>query len=76
MKLETGDTIPIVVRTKAAQTKIYWDETLRIYRMDINAVPEKGLANLEIIKYFSKKHKTKVEIVTGKKSKKKILRVL
>lgn len=43
--------------------------------MEVKALPEKGKANLEIIKFFSKEYKKDVRIVSGKTSKVKLVRV-
>ncbi|MBI2669296.1 YggU family protein [Candidatus Woesearchaeota archaeon] len=48
-------------------------EHLRLY---IHAPPEKDKANKEVIKFFKKEMRVKVEIVSGLKSRDKIIRVL
>ena len=45
---------------------------LRLY---LKAVPEKGKANQELIKFFKKGFGLKVEIVKGEKSREKVLKV-
>ncbi len=45
---------------------------LKLY---LKAVPEKGKANKEVIKFFKKELSLKVEIKSGEKSREKVLRV-
>jgi len=46
------------------------------YRLNIKASPEKGEANKEIVKFLSKLLKKQVRIVSGLKSKEKIIEVI
>jgi len=46
------------------------------YPMHVNAQPEKGKANLEIIKFFKKKMKLNIQIISGKTSRKKLVKIL
>ena len=46
---------------------------LKLY---LQAVPDKNKANQELIKFFKKKYGLKVEIVSGMRSREKVLRVL
>jgi uncharacterized protein (TIGR00251 family) len=65
----------IIVRTTAPKTEITgFDEGKGAYKMNVHALPEKGKANMEIIKFFKKKYKLDVKIVSGKTSKQKTLR--
>ena len=45
---------------------------LRLY---LKSVPEKNKANFELVKFFKKKFDLRVEIISGKKSREKVLRV-
>jgi len=66
----------IIVKTGASKTDLLeFDKDRNAYRMNVKAQPEKGRANAEIIKYFSRKLKKKVEIVSGFKSREKLIRV-
>lgn len=67
--------IKIKVKTGRPKTRITKKEG-DTYFMDVKARPEKGKANLEIIRYFSKIKKKKVDIIKGKISKEKLLKVL
>ena len=69
------EVIKLKVKTGRPKTVITKKEN-DIYYMDIKAQPEKGKANLEIIKYFSKFEKKHVEIIKGKTSKDKLLKIL
>jgi len=51
------------------------EETGRL-KLYLKAVPEKGKANQEAIKFFKKKLGWKVEIKSGEKSREKVLRIL
>jgi len=49
------------------------DGGLKLY---LKAVPEKGKANKEVVKFFKKEFGLRVEIKSGEKSREKVLRVL
>lgn len=67
----------IIVKPNSPKNEIvYFDKEKQAYRVNIKAVPEKGKANMEIIKFFSKLLKKKVKIVKGLKSREKVLRIL
>jgi uncharacterized protein (TIGR00251 family) len=69
-------TIKIIVRTNAPLTELLeFDSARNAYRMNVHAQPEKGKANIEIIKYFKKEFKLTVEIISGMTSKEKLLRI-
>ncbi|MFH1682652.1 MAG: DUF167 domain-containing protein [Candidatus Woesearchaeota archaeon] len=61
--------IPNSSRTELQETP----EGLKLY---LKAVPEKGKANAEVIKFFKKEFGLKVEIKSGEKSREKVLRIL
>ncbi|RME54536.1 DUF167 domain-containing protein [Candidatus Woesearchaeota archaeon] len=63
----------IVVKTNAKKTRIVEDNG--IIKVEVKAPPENNKANMEIIKLFSKKYKTKARIVQGATSKKKVIEV-
>ena len=65
----------ISVKVNAPKTKIIdYDSTKKLVKLDVHATPEKGKANAEIIKFFTKLTKRKVEIIAGKTSKRKTLK--
>jgi len=49
------------------------EKGLKLY---LQAVPDKNKANLELIKFFKKEFGMKVEIVSGLRSREKVLRLL
>jgi hypothetical protein len=53
-----------------------WDEEHKALRVDVDAPPEDNKANIEVLKFFSRLSKKKVRIVTGLKSKEKVLEFL
>ena len=69
-------TIRIKVRTKAGKSEILgYDDEKEAQIVAVKAAPEKGKANLEIIKLFHKKYKQPVKIISGAKSKEKLLQI-
>jgi len=68
--------LKIIVRPNSSRTElIEWDENRQAYRMNVKAPPEKGKANIEIVKFLSKKLKKQVKIVSGLTSREKIVRI-
>ncbi len=66
--------INILVKTNAGKSEILGKEN-NTYRVNVKASPEKGKANLEVIKLFHKKFKKPVNMVKGFKSKEKVLEI-
>ena len=65
----------IIVKPNSSKNEITgFDNEKNAYRVNIKAPAEKGKANKEIIKFFSRLLKKRVEIVKGKTSKEKILK--
>ena len=67
--------IQVTVRTNAPETKITKQEGDQ-WRMDVHAQPENNKANLEIIKFLTKRYKTDIKIIRGHTSKKKTIMML
>jgi len=68
--------IKIIVKTKAKSSEIKgFDEEKQAYIVNIKSQPIEGKANKEIIKLFHKKYKKQVRIVSGFKSKEKIIEI-
>ena len=66
--------LKIIVKVNSQKTEIAgFDKTKQALKINVKAQPEKGKANAEIIKFFSRLTKKKVEIVAGKTSKTKVL---
>ena len=67
----------VLVKTNCSKTEIIsFDEIKNVIKLNVNAQPTDGKANIEIIKFFSKKLKKKVEIKSGKTSKEKLIKIL
>lgn len=76
MCLANKKTINIIVKPNSPKTEIKaFDNDNQAYRIDIKAHPEKGAANKEIIKYFTKLLKKNVRIISGMKVRRKTLRI-
>jgi len=68
--------IKIIVKTNAERNEIQeFDEEKQAYKVLIKAPPVENKANKEIIKLFHKKYKQPVRIISGFKSKEKILEI-
>lgn len=68
--------LKIIVKANSPKTEVTgYDEAREAVKINVHAQPSEGKANIEIIKYFSKLLKKKVEIKSGKTSKEKILRI-
>ena len=66
--------IQLHVIPHSSRTELIEEEgKLKLY---LQAVPDKNKANLELIKFFKKEFKLKVEIKSGMKSRDKILRII
>ncbi|MBU0757213.1 MAG: YggU family protein [Nanoarchaeota archaeon] len=67
--------LKILVKPNASKNRIIgWDDKRQALKIEIKAKPENNMANIEIIKFFSKTLKKNVEIVSGRTSKTKVLR--
>ena len=68
--------VKIIVKPNSSKNRILgFDKDRRAYRVEIKAKPEANKANIEIVKFFSKKFKKKVKIVKGLYSKEKVLKI-
>ena len=66
--------LKIIVRPNSPKNRIIgWNKEKQALKVNIKALPEKGKANVEIIKFFSRLAKKQVKIVSGKTSKTKII---
>ena len=71
-----ADTFSIIVKPNSAKNEITeTDEKTNTIKINIKASPEGNKANLEIIKFFSKQTGKKVKIISGFKSRKKIIKL-
>lgn len=62
----------VIVKTNCPKNEVVSSRN-GIYKINIKAKPEKGEANREIEKFLSKYFKRKIRIISGFKSKKKLL---
>ncbi len=75
MDIKDKPSVNIIVKpnSKKNQVKSY-DKDKEAYIVEIKAEPEKGKANIAVVKLFSKITGKKVKIVSGMTSRKKMLR--
>ena len=67
----------IIVKPNSKENKIVgFDKERNAYRISIKAKPEDNKANIEGIKFLSKSLKKMVKIVSGLKSREKIIEVI
>ncbi len=72
-----GSKFKIIIKTKAKKNEIIgFDEEKQAYKVNIKAMPIKGEANKEIIKFLSKTLKKQVRISSGLKNKIKTIELL
>ncbi|MBW3015400.1 DUF167 domain-containing protein [Candidatus Woesearchaeota archaeon] len=68
--------LKIIVKTNSPKTEITgYDKEKEAIKLNVHAQPEKGKANLEIIKFFKKQLKKDIRIISGFKSKEKLLNI-
>ena len=68
--------LKILVKPNASKTEIIgYDDSRKALRVNVKAAPEKGKANVEIIKFFSKMLKKKIKRISGLSSREKILHI-
>ena len=71
----TGKRFRVLVKPNASTTHVIgWDEGKKALRVAVAAVPDKGKANKELVKFLSKLLKKKVVLVSGATSRLKILK--
>ncbi len=73
--LENNQTIQVIVKPNSSKSEIIGIDD-NIVRVNIKAPAKSNRANIEVIKFFSKLSGKRVKIITGKKSKKKLLTFL
>lgn len=73
----TENKFKVIVKTKSAKTELVrFDKEKQAYIIKLKAVPEKGKANKELINFLSKLTGKKATIVSGFKSKEKIIELI
>ncbi|MBD3163638.1 YggU family protein [Candidatus Woesearchaeota archaeon] len=68
----------IRVRVKPGMPKAEitgFDREKQAYKMNVRAVPERGRANLEIIRFFRKRFGKDAKIISGASSRMKLLKI-
>lgn len=74
IKMDLKGKVTIIVKANSPKSGIAgFDENKQAYKINIKAPPEKGKANLEVIKFFKKLTKKNVKILSGLKSREKTL---
>jgi len=68
--------VKVIVRPNSPKTEIIaYDKARDAWRIRVAAPPENNRANKEIIKFFRKRFKKKVEIISGFSSRNKVLQI-
>ncbi len=67
----------VIIKTNARENKfISYDENKKGYKINLKARAIEGEANKELIKFLSRELKKKVKIVSGFRSKEKLLKFI
>jgi len=65
----------LIVKPNMPKTVLVeYDKDKGAYKMEVAARPEKGRANMEIIKFFRKNHKLDIRIISGLTSRVKLVK--
>ena len=65
----------VIVKVNQPKTEIL-EETENTLKVALKAKPEEGKANKELINFLSKKFDSKIEIIKGKKNRKKLVKLV
>jgi hypothetical protein len=76
INLEKNQIIEIWAKPKSSKSNIEYDKEKDKYIVYLNSPPEDGKANNELIKLFKKQYGVKVELISGEKGRKKIIKIL
>lgn len=67
--------LKVIVKPNAPKTEIIsWDDNKQALRIAVSAVPDKNKANNNLLKFLKKQTGKKCEIVSGTKSREKVIR--
>ena len=67
--------LKVIVKPNSPKTEVIgWDNNKQALRIAVSAVPEKGKANTELLKFLKKQTGMKCEIISGAKSREKTIR--
>ena len=68
--------VDIIVKPNSKKSEILgFDKEKNAYLVSVKSEPEKGKANLEVVKLFKKEFKKDIKIIKGLTSKKKSLKL-
>ena len=68
-------TLSVIAKPNSSHTEIIgWDESKKALRIAVAAVPDKNKANIELLKFLKKESSMKCELVSGAKSREKVIR--
>lgn len=67
-------TIEVIIKTNSPKNQISQISENK-FKLEIKAKPENNKANIEIEKFLSKHFKTQAKIISGFKSKKKLIKI-
>ena len=71
----SSETIKVIVKPNSKKSRMLgFDKEKEAYRVEIKAPAEKGKANMELVRFFSRLTKKRARIIKGLKSKEKVLR--
>lgn len=66
--------IKVIVKTKSGKSEVAgFDEARQAYKVNVKAAPEKGEANVEVLKVLKKHFKKDFRIISGFTSKEKLI---
>lgn len=73
----SGDRLCVIVKPNAKQSDVlFWDQSRKALRVAVAAVPDKDRANAELLKLLKRLTGKKCALVSGAKSREKIIQFL
>ena len=74
--LKNKETFKIIVKPNSSKSELVsYDAEKDVYRINIKARPEDNKANIEVIRFLKKLMKKDVRIISGLKSREKVIRI-
>ena len=74
--LKNKETFKIIVKPNSSKSELVsYDAEKDVYRINIKAKPEGNKANIEVIRFLKKLMKRDVRIISGLKSREKVIRI-
>jgi len=71
-----NNTLKVLIKPNSSQNQVLgFDQSKKALKIAVKAVPEKGKANRELVKFLSKLLKKKVSIINGFKNREKTLSI-